>query len=535
MEKMDSPHSSADQPLQPAPTVREHLSAFSLIFSALFLTHAALLRLPYFWDEAGYYIPSARDFLLTGDLIPHTTLSNVHPPLLMMYLAAWWKFSGFTPAVTRIAMLLVASFALLGIWRLASIVSNRTIAAATVLCTAAYPVFFAQSTLAHLDMLAAALTLWGLAFYVERKFAWTIVLLALAAMAKETAVLTPIALFIWEIVCPWFRRQSFCYRERSWKHAFSLLLCGIPLALWLAYHHHRTGYFLGNPEFLRYNLGATITPLRIVFAIGLRLWHSLGYMNLFVLTLLALAAMLEPALSYNGSPRRRIAIPVQLILAVVIGDHILALSVLGGAVLARYLLPVYPLIVLECVSTLHRRLRWWPVAIPVVVAAFVAGLLFNPPYRFAPEDNLTYRDYVLLHKQAATYLAQHAHGATVLTAWPASDEISRPFLGYVKEPVPVVHIDNFAGSQMELAAAAQGQYDWAYLFSTKYVPPRLLLHSAFWERIEQRFFDDHTDLPPEVAARMIGGRIVYRAQRRGEWVALVQIERIENAKLQPLQ
>src|SRR5581483_531071 len=107
--------SSLDQPLQPTPSVREHLSVFSLIFSALFLAHAALLRLPYFWDEAGYYIPAARDFLLSGDLIPHTTLSNAHPPLLMIYLAGWWKFSGYTPAVTRIAMLLIACFALLGI------------------------------------------------------------------------------------------------------------------------------------------------------------------------------------------------------------------------------------------------------------------------------------------------------------------------------------------------------------------------------------------------------------------------------------
>ena len=31
-----------------------------------FLLHVSLLRLPYFWDEAGYYIPAARDLLLTG-------------------------------------------------------------------------------------------------------------------------------------------------------------------------------------------------------------------------------------------------------------------------------------------------------------------------------------------------------------------------------------------------------------------------------------------------------------------------------------
>lgn len=521
-----------DQPLQPAPSLREHLSTFPLIFSALFLTHAALLRLPYFWDEAGYYVPAARDFLLTGDLIPTSTISNAHPPLLALYLATWWKFSGFTPAVTRIAMLLVASFALLGIWRIASVVANRTIAAVTVLCTALYPVFFTQSTMAHLDMLAGVFTLWGVAWYIERKPVWTIVLFSLAGMAKETAMLVPATLLFWEMVCPWLGRKRLCLQERPRIRAWPLLLSGIPLVIWLTYHHHRTGYFLGNPGYLQYNLGSNLSPLRFALAIGLRVWHTFGYLNLFVLTLLTLAAMLEPALEDAGVARRRIALRVQLVFAALIVAHILALAVLGGAVLTRYLLPVYPLVVLLCVSTLHRRLRWWPAAVMVVTAAFVAGLMFNPPYRFAPEDNLAYRDYVLLHKQAATYLAQHAHGARVLTAWPASDEISRPYLGYSKDPLPVVRIENFSGAQMEMAAAAQGQYDWAYLFSTKYEPPRLLLHSAFWERMQQKFFDYHTDLPPEVAAHMIGGRIVYRAQRRGEWVALVQIERIENAQLQ---
>ena len=85
---------------------RELLSVFALIFTCLFISHAPLLRLPYFWDEAGYFVPAARDLLLAGSLIPHSTLSNAHPPLLMAWLAFWWKFSGFTPAVTRTAMLL---------------------------------------------------------------------------------------------------------------------------------------------------------------------------------------------------------------------------------------------------------------------------------------------------------------------------------------------------------------------------------------------------------------------------------------------
>ena len=140
----DSGAGQTDTPKPPSAT--ECLFAFAILFTFLFVTHAPLLRLPYFWDEAGYFIPAARDLLLTGSLIPHTTLSNAHPPLLMLWLAFWWKFSAFTPAVTRTAMLLMTAFGLTGLWRLARGVANARVALATVLCTALYPVFFAQST-----------------------------------------------------------------------------------------------------------------------------------------------------------------------------------------------------------------------------------------------------------------------------------------------------------------------------------------------------------------------------------------------------
>ena len=65
------------------------LVIFALIFAALLLLHTPLLRLPYFWDEAGYYVPAARDLLLRGSLIPNSTPSNAHPPLVMAYPASF--------------------------------------------------------------------------------------------------------------------------------------------------------------------------------------------------------------------------------------------------------------------------------------------------------------------------------------------------------------------------------------------------------------------------------------------------------------
>src|SRR5271167_3421328 len=82
---------------------------FPLLLAGLFLTHAPLLRLPYFWDEAGYYIPAARDLRLTGGLIPQSTVSNAHPPLVMAYLALAWHVAGYSTRVTRTAMLALSA------------------------------------------------------------------------------------------------------------------------------------------------------------------------------------------------------------------------------------------------------------------------------------------------------------------------------------------------------------------------------------------------------------------------------------------
>jgi len=86
---------------------------FPVVFAALYASHFNLLRVPYYWDEAGYYIPAAWDFFRTGSLIPITTVTNAHPPLPSIYLALWWKISGFYPEVTREAVLMVAALGLL--------------------------------------------------------------------------------------------------------------------------------------------------------------------------------------------------------------------------------------------------------------------------------------------------------------------------------------------------------------------------------------------------------------------------------------
>lgn len=502
----------------------------AVLFAALVAAHAPLLRLPYFWDEAGYFVPAARDLLLSGSLIPHSTLPNAHPPLIMAYLALWWKVAGFAPLVTRLAMLLVAAFALLGTSRLALQVANRDVAIAATLCTALYPVFFAQSSLAHLDLAAAALTVWALDAYLRNRMRQAASWFVLAALAKETAILAPLALLAWELACPFLKKNDeLCpVSGRSWRRAAALLLSAAALAVWFSYRYLRTGQALGNDEFVRYNLLGTLNPLRMVIAGVQRVWQAVGYMNLFLLTAAAALAMRFPPVRDEARERARIAVPVQLAFAAVITAYIAALSVVGGAVLARYMLPVLPLVVIVCVSTVWRRIRSWKAVIAVVCLGFALGLFVNPPWGFAPEDNLAYLDYVALHQAADGLVSTKYGNARVLTAWPASQELSQPFLGYVTRPVRVLNVDDFSLPQVMAAADSRAQFDVALLFSTKYEPPRRLFRDwPAWDRIKTRFFGYHRDLPPEVAAHLLGGEIVYERRLGGQWVAVVDLEKPE--------
>ena len=541
-------HSVLKEKSQPASSAGGQLFLlFALFFAGLMLLHSPLLRLPYFWDEAGYYVPAARDLFLTGTLIPQSTPSNAHPPLVMAYLALAWRLFGYSTLVTRTAMLALSAFSLLGLFRLSRIAANLPVAWATTALVALYPVYFTQSSMAQVDLPAAGFTFWALAAYIasyREDRPWKQVLwFSLAALAKETAILAPLALFGWELLGYLVRRSSKeslkkSRKEIRWKEIlppedrrprwFYLLLPVVPLAAWYAYHYSKTGFLLGNPEFVRYNVAATLNPLRLPFALAMRLWQLLGYFGLYLLTLAGLLAMFRPPQMANGAAQPRIPIWIQAAFLSVVLAYLAFMSAVGGAVLARYMLPVVPLVILALVSTLWRRVRYWKLIVGAVAIAFIAGLFSNPPYGFSLEDNLAYRDYIVMHAEASRFLGLRYPGVRVLTAWPASDELSRPWLGYVNasQPFRVLRIEDFSAAQIDLAVRGREHYDVILVFSTKYQPPRARLENwDAWLRIKEKFFGYHRDLLPEDIAQRLGGTIVDRKQLNGQWIAVIALDR----------
>jgi 4-amino-4-deoxy-L-arabinose transferase-like glycosyltransferase len=506
---------------------------FLLFFAAVAISHLTLLHLPYYWDEGGYYIPAALDFYHTGQLVPHFT--NAHPPLPNIVLGTLWHIVGVHILATRLAVCAFAAAGLLAVLRLTQNLLDAPAAVAVTLLTAVYPIWFAQSTLAHADIFAAAFTLWAFALYLTwdgsggLRYAWVAALFSLAALSKETSILQPAALGALEVGLLFRDRQHPVLRRRhlAWIGALAFPL--LPLVAWFAYHHHVTGFTFGNPEYLRYNATANLTAAHILQALRYRFLHLFWQRNIWMPIVFALACLF---LARRKDAPPSLSPSVRLTIALLIVANWIAFSVLGGALLTRYLLPIYPLILIVSVDLWRTHTRRWPILAGATAVAFVSALWLNPPTSFAPEDNLTYRDMIVVHQEAIDFVAAHYPGATVLTAWPVAADLFRPELGYVKTPIKATSIDDFTLAQIQKAAQEPERYDTAIVFAFHFVSPAFRNYLMTHPNTRRgREFAATRDLRPEEIAQMLGGEIVWQDDRGGEWAAVLRFHRSYDARL----
>jgi 4-amino-4-deoxy-L-arabinose transferase-like glycosyltransferase len=504
-------------------------------FAALLLLHYPLLRLPYYWDEAGYYIPAALDFYSSGRLVPSTTLPTGHTPLVIIYLALAWRVFGFSPLVTRVAMLVVAACTLSGVYALGRRIGTRETSCWSVLLLAVMPLFFAQSALVHLDLAAGLFTLLAFLALLDERPGGFAAASTCAVLCKETAVvLLPVAwIFSWRQ-----QRRAGRFLAPAWCAAYFVPLAA--LAAWTGFYHHATGFWTGNRMYLGYNLYSTLNPIRMLLALIRRLYETfVGGFN-WLLTGGALAGVRwgssrslpgwssrpqagvheAPEESAQNKPpvntyRRFLFLGGWLTLA-----YLAMLSAVGGAVLPRYLLPVFPLLVLMAVILVWRLPRPLARSLMVLTAGcFVWAWFLNPPYPFPFEDNLAYADFIRLHEQAAQFLEAQPGRKRILTAWPASDELSRPYLGYVRQPLNVLALDGFA--RRDFNSVSQQPFDYLYLYSRRYEPSNDWLRSFPWlTRLQERYFDYQPQISEKELAARYHLRLLASFGRRRQWARI---------------
>ena len=239
--------------------IQSYVWMFLLFAAVIIPAHLWLARLPYFWDEAGQFVPAALDLLHDGSWIPHSTTPNIHPPALSAYLAGVWRIAGFHPESTRIAMLVMAAFGALAAFLLAIELTREgkgtpALLAAALLCIS--PVFYAQSVLAQLDLPAMVFTTLALLLFLQNHVRAAAATCVALVLFKETGAVVPLVLGGWLV------------KERRWREAAWFALPLATLGGWIVVLTRRTGSWVGNAEFARYNLWLPLAPARLLVTVG---------------------------------------------------------------------------------------------------------------------------------------------------------------------------------------------------------------------------------------------------------------------------
>lgn len=472
---------------------------FLLFATIILLIHLPWLGVPYFWDEAGYYVPAALDLFHGGSPVPHSVPPQIHPPALSAYLAAIWSLAGFHPESTRCAMLALAAAAalvslLLAIELLRDARGMPAFLAAGMVCLS--PVFFAQSLLAQPDMPAMLLTTLALWLFLRERIVLAAAACIALALVKETGIVAPIVFGGW-----------LAY-ERRWRDAAWFLAPLVALGAWIGILIHATGHWAGTPAFADYNLFYPLPPLRVAVN-ALRRFYYLFFANLHWIGAFAILFAWRTSRIFRSRGWR---IAGSLAVA-----HAATVTVLGGATLERYLLPVLP--ILYCAMT--AGLSLFPrkprlICSAALLAGLMAGIFINPPYPFPYEDNLAFADFVSLQSQAADYLGRWYSGARVATVWPLTIELARPELGYANRPLEVNALPDLTPETLHRVDWRQTQVLAA--FSRNWNPPLSPLRLGPLGRLWQAIFGYAALATEEEVRREAPYPAVAHWRKNGQWM-----------------
>ncbi|HEY4087731.1 MAG TPA: hypothetical protein VGM43_17445 [Bryobacteraceae bacterium] len=483
---------------------QSYLLIFGIVAFFLVMAHGPLLHLPYYWDEAGQFIPAASDIYHKGALIPYSAIPNVHPPGVMAWLALAWRVAGYSIVSARVAMLLIAAFALL-ITFLLSIELSRgsagTPAFLAVTLLFLCPLFYAQSMMALLDMPAMAFTALALLLFLQNRFRACAIACAALVLVKETGLIAPLVFGAWLL----FERRApgDDRRDALWF----LLPVGL-LAVWLCALRHFTGHWFGNESFTQYNAVDTLDPVRLFFALLRRLYYLfIGSGHIIGTAMFLYAWKRMPIL--KDRPWR-----IALTLA---AAQTLTVTVLGGAVLERYLLPVLPILYAGfALAAGALTLTTRRIAIGALAASLIAANFVNPPYPFPFENNLMFVTFTDIARQAA--FAADTYKLPVTTTFPMTTALSQPRNGYLMLRHRTHEIPDFSSATIDALVAHPPPL--MIVYNTE-IDPWGLRGSKPCQWFLKRYYDWQRPMSALEISRLLNMRIAREWESRGFSMALL--------------
>ena len=479
-------------------SLRAYVFFFAAFFTVLIVSHASVLDLPYFWDELGQFVPAALDIQRDGAWVPKSTLPNVHPPGVMAYLAGVWTLFGYSVTITRVAMLALGAAGVLAVFAL-TIELCRDAPGAPAFFAAVFllasPLFWAQSMMAQLDMPAMVLTALGLLLFLRGQFFASAIACTVLVLAKETSLVVPGVFGAWLL---W---------ERRYRPACYFFLPAIALAVWLWVLHRGTGHIFGNQEFTHYNIWFQFHVVRMPVTIARRFFYLFVDNFHWVGTIAIVFAWRRTAIFRTRA--WAIAATVGVLQTIFV-------SVLGGAALERYLMPVLPLFYIAAAAalmTVTPRMR--RTGAVLMLLGLAAGIAFNSPLAYPFENNSAFVAFVRLQQHAAALVERDYADQTIVSAWPFPDALRRPEFGYVSKPLQVRGLSNF---DPEILLPLAGQVDVLVVYSRTWEPSWGVLRSEWVRNFLASYYYYKPQITSEQIQTQLGLNPVARWEEDGQWI-----------------
>jgi hypothetical protein len=418
----------------------------------------------------------------------------------MAYLAAAWKIAGVSVLVTRVAMLHLASLGLYATFLLAIRLCRDvpgTPAFSVALLMLVTPLFYTQAMMAQLDMPAMTFTVISLLLFLDRRFAWCAVSCTVLVLMKETGAVAPALFGVWLVA-----------REKRWREALYFIAPFIALAAWLVLLKRSTGHWLGDTGFAHYNVTYSLEPVRVIFSFLRRGFY------LFIADFRWIGTI---AILYGLRKTRLFRTSDWLLLSLFFGGHVVLVSVLGGATLERYLLPVFPIVFIAVATGLAAMSRVWRASLLTLLGlGMFTGFYLNPPYPFPYENNLAMVDFVELQKATAEYLEKDHANSKIATAWPYTGALRSADLSFVRKPLNVVETHDFHMGNVSAAMAASNA-DVLVVYSRTWEPP-IVFTIPFVEQFLRRYYDWEPQITTFDIEQRFGLRSRFRFSQRGQWI-----------------
>lgn len=387
---------------------------------------------PYFWDSAGYVIPTALSFLSGQNINLISNFTNfAHPPLVTGLLAIFWKIGGPTQITSHIFMFPFLPIYLISTYWLSKKYVNRFFAIVATFMVAFSPVVLAEYLNIYVDLPAAALTLLSLSLLVYKKTYASIFVYSLAVLTK-LPVLTLLPFFYFNLK-----------RSNRW-------LIGIPIVVfvsWLLYHYQVSGWFLTQPGKQSFvpktviELYEAIEYLVVDLFIEQTKWIWLIY-SIIGLIILFIKKELRLT-SFFKYKDIIVSLVITLLFFVYINEF--------GIRYSLYFLPLYAISVCLIFQKIVNVMT-----IPKIIILIFALLLpfsqtivwrettkLTTNYEISPPTDLSLIDLIRVFREMSLTLQVNHPDSQIYGGFPEIQMITEPIQGYVTQPLSFSNCNQF--------------------------------------------------------------------------------------------